>query len=124
YFIDTHKNLNRKYLNYKILHFYLRNNSDIKDWTNIYTNIKMNKNTKTYKKKNFDCMGMNQNYTIISNLEPSLIKFFFFDWMRMNQKYSIISNLEPSFFLESVLPFDAYKIKQLITLIKLLLSNI
>ncbi|CAL9185571.1 unnamed protein product [Musa hybrid cultivar] len=36
YFIDTFKNLDRKYLNYRILYFYLRNNRDIEDWTDIF----------------------------------------------------------------------------------------
>ncbi|CAL9765418.1 unnamed protein product [Musa acuminata subsp. burmannicoides] len=44
--------------------------------------------------------------------------------MRMNRNYSTILNLEHWFFLEFVLPFDAYKIKSWIILIKLLLSNI
>ncbi|CAL9097617.1 unnamed protein product [Musa acuminata var. zebrina] len=44
--------------------------------------------------------------------------------MRMNRNYSTILNLEPWFFLEFVLPFDVYKIKSWIILIKLLLSNI
>ncbi|CAL9155724.1 unnamed protein product [Musa hybrid cultivar] len=44
--------------------------------------------------------------------------------MGMNQNYSTISNLEPWFFPEFVLPFDAYKIKPWIIPIKLLLSNI
>ncbi|THU48884.1 hypothetical protein C4D60_Mb06t03700 [Musa balbisiana] len=72
YFIATHTNLDRKYLNYRILHFCLRNNNS---------------------------------------------SIFFFDWTRMNQNYSTISNLEPCFFLEFVLPFDAYKIKLWIILI-------
>uniref|UniRef100_A0A804JQ98 Uncharacterized protein n=1 Tax=Musa acuminata subsp. malaccensis TaxID=214687 RepID=A0A804JQ98_MUSAM len=44
--------------------------------------------------------------------------------MGMNRNYSTISNLEPWFFLEFVLPFDAYKIKPWIIPIELLLSNI
>ncbi|THU43694.1 hypothetical protein C4D60_Mb00t05790 [Musa balbisiana] len=44
--------------------------------------------------------------------------------MGMNRNYSTISNLEPWFFPEFVLPFDAYKIKPWIIPIKLLLSNI
>ncbi|RWW00353.1 hypothetical protein GW17_00036681 [Ensete ventricosum] len=44
--------------------------------------------------------------------------------MGMNRNYSTISNLEPWFFPEFVLPFDAYKIKPWIIPIKLLLSSI
>ncbi|CAL9118243.1 unnamed protein product [Musa acuminata var. zebrina] len=44
--------------------------------------------------------------------------------MGMNRNYSTISNLEHWFFPEFVLPFDAYKIKPWIIPIKLLLSNI
>ncbi|CAL9194623.1 unnamed protein product [Musa hybrid cultivar] len=44
--------------------------------------------------------------------------------MGMNQNYSTISNLEPWFFPEFMLPFNAYYTKPWITPIKLLLSNI
>ncbi|CAL9185559.1 unnamed protein product [Musa hybrid cultivar] len=69
-------------------------------------------------------MGMNQNYSTISNLESWVNQIFYFGWMGMNQNYSTISNLESWFFLEFMLPFDAYKIKLWIILIKLLFSNI
>ncbi|CAL9117287.1 unnamed protein product, partial [Musa textilis] len=44
--------------------------------------------------------------------------------MGMNRNYSTVSNLEPWFFLEFVSAFDAYKIKPWIISTKLLLSNI
>ncbi|URE12555.1 hypothetical protein MUK42_20481 [Musa troglodytarum] len=44
--------------------------------------------------------------------------------MGMNRNYSTVSNLEPWFFLEFVSAFDAYKIKPWIISTKLLLSDI
>ena len=51
YFFDTHKkkNLDRKYFNCGILHFRLRKNIDIEDWTNMHIGTKIDKNTKTKK---------------------------------------------------------------------------
>nr|YP_007475677.1 hypothetical chloroplast RF19 [Heliconia collinsiana]AGE92742.1 hypothetical chloroplast RF19 [Heliconia collinsiana] len=128
YIIDTHKNLDRKYFDCRILHFCLRNNIDIEDWTNMHIGTKIDKNTKTQKKfininklkkKDFSFL------TIRQEINPSNQKSFF-DWMGMNRKrvYCTISNLEPWFFPELVLLFDAYKIKPWIIPIKLLLSNI
>ncbi|RWW05937.1 hypothetical protein GW17_00024929, partial [Ensete ventricosum] len=70
YFIDTYQNLNKKYLDYRILHFCLRNNSNIEGWTDMYIGTEIGKKTKTHQKKFFDWMGMNRNYSTISNLEP------------------------------------------------------
>nr|YP_010717673.1 Ycf1 protein [Agave durangensis] len=103
--IDTNKNLDRKFFDYRILHFCLRNNIDIETSTNTYIDAKIHKNAKTE----------TQNSQ----------KKYFFDWMGMNQErlYRTISNLEPWFFPEFVPLFDAYKIKPWIIPIKLLIFH-
>nr|YP_009335137.1 hypothetical chloroplast RF19 [Hesperoyucca whipplei]APO12195.1 hypothetical chloroplast RF19 [Hesperoyucca whipplei] len=103
--IDTNKNLDRKFFDYRILHFCLRNNIDIETSTNTYIDTKIHKNAKTETKNSK--------------------KKYFFDWMGMNQErlYRTISNLEPWFFPEFVLLFDAYKIKPWIIPIKLLIFH-
>nr|YP_009335561.1 hypothetical chloroplast RF19 [Schoenolirion croceum]APO12705.1 hypothetical chloroplast RF19 [Schoenolirion croceum] len=103
--IDTNKNLDRKFFDYRIPHFCLRNNIDIETSTNTYIDTKIHKNAKTETKNSK--------------------KKDFFDWMGMNQErlYRTISNLEPWFFPEFVLLFDAYKIKPWIIPIKLLIFH-
>nr|QUB03574.1 hypothetical chloroplast RF19 [Yucca brevifolia]QUB05783.1 hypothetical chloroplast RF19 [Yucca jaegeriana]QUB05018.1 hypothetical chloroplast RF19 [Yucca brevifolia]QUB05103.1 hypothetical chloroplast RF19 [Yucca brevifolia]QUB05868.1 hypothetical chloroplast RF19 [Yucca brevifolia] len=103
--IDTNKNLDRKFFDYRILHFCLGNNIDIETSTNTYIDTKIHKNAKTE----------TQNSQ----------KKDFFDWMGMNQErlYRTISNLEPWFFPEFVPLFDAYKIKPWIIPIKLLIFH-
>nr|QUB05188.1 hypothetical chloroplast RF19 [Yucca brevifolia]QUB05698.1 hypothetical chloroplast RF19 [Yucca brevifolia] len=103
--IDTNKNLDRKFFDYRILHFCLGNNIDIETSTNTYIDTKIHKNAKTE----------TQNSQ----------KKYFFDWMGMNQErlYRTISNLEPWFFPEFVPLFDAYKIKPWIIPIKLLIFH-
>nr|AEX94001.1 hypothetical chloroplast RF19 [Gilliesia graminea] len=105
--IDTDKNIDRKFFDYKILHFCIRKNIDIETWTNTHIDAKIHKNTKT------------QNYQKLQK------KALFFDWMGMNQKrlYRTISNLEPWVFPEFVLLFDAYKMKPWIIPIKSLILH-
>nr|YP_010853950.1 hypothetical protein RF1 [Borassus madagascariensis]WGM63933.1 hypothetical protein RF1 [Borassus madagascariensis] len=126
YIIATHKNLDRKYFDCRILHICLRKNIDIETWTNTHISTKMEKNTKTENKiinklKKKDIFSL----TIHQGIKPSHQKKRFFDWMGMNQEkvYCTISNLEPWFFPEFVPLFDAYKIKPWIIPIKLLLFN-
>nr|QUB02565.1 hypothetical chloroplast RF19 [Rhopalephora scaberrima] len=126
YILHTHKNLDRKFFDCRILNFNLRKNIDIKSWTNIHIGTKLHKNTKSEKKipkvknKGLFFLMINQE----SNLSNQ--KKNFFDWMGMNQKGDSpnISNLEPWFFPEFWLPFNAYKIQQWIIPIKLLLFDI
>ncbi|KAL6310647.1 hypothetical protein AAG906_019318 [Vitis piasezkii] len=100
------KNPDRKYLDWKILHFCFRKKVDIEVWIN--TSINSNKNTKT---------GSN-NYQIIDKKD-------LFDWMGMNEEIlnRSISNLEPWFFPEFVLLYNTYKMKPWVIPIKLLLLN-
>nr|YP_010573643.1 hypothetical chloroplast RF19 [Allium pallasii]UZH92806.1 hypothetical chloroplast RF19 [Allium pallasii] len=106
FLIDTDKNMDRLFLNYKIPHFCIRNNIDIETRANTPINTKIHKNTK------------NLNY-------QKFKKDSFFDWMGMNQEkfYRSISNLEPWFFPEFLLLFNAYKIKPWIIPTKLLIFN-
>nr|YP_010532864.1 hypothetical chloroplast RF19 [Hyophorbe verschaffeltii]UXX43777.1 hypothetical chloroplast RF19 [Hyophorbe verschaffeltii] len=115
YIIATHKNLDRKYFDCRILHIFLRKNIDIGPGLNvdifsktIHQGIKPSNQESVF----FDWMGMNQESV-------------FFDWMGMNQEklYRTISNLEPWFFPEFGPLFDAYRIKPWIIPIKFLLFH-
>nr|YP_010859600.1 hypothetical protein RF1 [Chuniophoenix suoitienensis]WGM74027.1 hypothetical protein RF1 [Chuniophoenix suoitienensis] len=126
YIIATHKNVDRKYFDCRILRICLRKNIDIETWTNTHISTKIEKNTKTENKifkklKKKDIFPL----TIHQGIKPSHQKKHFFDWMGMNQEkvYCTISNLEPRFFPEFGTLFYAYKIKPWIIPIKLLLFN-
>nr|YP_009418592.1 hypothetical chloroplast RF1 [Stewartia calcicola]ASM44575.1 hypothetical chloroplast RF1 [Stewartia calcicola] len=111
------KNPDRKYFDWKIIHFCLKNKIDIEAWIKIDNNN--NKNTKT---------GTN-NYQIIDKMDKKDLfyltihrdqeinspnqKKIFFDWMGMNEEILSrpISNLELWFFPKFVLLYNAYKIK-------------
>nr|ADD30913.1 putative RF1 protein [Berberidopsis corallina] len=125
------KNPNRKYFDWRILHFCLRTKVNIEAWIDINTSTNSNKNTKT---------GTN-NYQIIDKIDkkglfsltihqdqeinPPNKKKNLFDWMGMNEEIlnRPISNLELWFFPELVLLYNAYKIKPWVIPIKLLLLN-
>nr|YP_010839081.1 Ycf1 [Allium ulleungense]WGF22513.1 Ycf1 [Allium ulleungense] len=106
FLIDTDKNMDRQFFDYKIPHFCIRNNIDIETRANTHINTKIHKNT-----KNLNSQKLKKNS--------------FFDWMGMNQEklYRTISNLEPWVFPEFVLLFNAYKIKPWIIPTKLLILN-
>nr|YP_010893058.1 hypothetical chloroplast RF19 [Chlorophytum laxum]WJQ22934.1 hypothetical chloroplast RF19 [Chlorophytum laxum] len=99
--IDRNKILYRKFFNYRILNFFLRNN--IETLTNTYTKIHKNDKKETQNSQ----------------------KKYFFDWMGMNQErlHPTISNLEPWFFPELGLLFETYKNKPWIIPIKLLILH-
>ncbi|KAL9170152.1 hypothetical protein ABFS82_04G125800 [Erythranthe guttata] len=118
------KKIDRKYFNWKILNFYLRQKLDIEAWIMIHTN--RNQNTK---------IGINNSYKIskkdLSSLmspeiTPSNSIKRFFDWMGMNEKMlnCPVSNLELWFFPEFMLLYNAYKTKPWVIPIKLLLLNL
>nr|YP_010309537.1 Ycf1 [Veratrum nigrum]QSV09694.1 Ycf1 [Veratrum nigrum] len=125
YIIDTNKNLDRKYLNCRIFHFFIRNNIDIDTWTNTHLGAKITKNKeiKKYKKAEKRDISIHQQ-TKVSK------KKNFFDWIGMNQDRFYhndnISNLELEslFFPQFVLLFDTYKINPWIIPIKLLLLDL
>nr|YP_010033534.1 hypothetical chloroplast RF1 [Curculigo orchioides]QOW40572.1 hypothetical chloroplast RF1 [Curculigo orchioides] len=127
YIIDTEKNLYRKYLDCRILHFRLRKNINIESWTNTHIDTKINKNIKA-KTNNYQKIEKKKisDLTIHQEISPSDQKSVFFDWMGMNQEklYRTISNPEPWLFPEFVLLFDSYKIKPWIIPIKSLLFHL
>lgn len=119
----------RKYFDWRILHFCLRNKADIESWVD--TGTKSNKNIKT-SVNNYQIIDkINKRdlfyFTIYQDPEsnPSNKKRSPFDWMGMNEEIlnCPISNLELWFFPEFVLLYNAYKVKPWIIPIKLLLLN-
>nr|BBM33296.1 hypothetical chloroplast RF1 [Dendrobium crepidatum] len=125
YLIDRNTNLDRKYLDCRILHLCFRNNIEI--WTDAHIGIKIQKDTKT-KIKNLKKMEKKDLFfpTIHQEIKPCNQKRNFFDCMGMNKErfydtasnHDTISNLETWFFPEFVLLFDVYKMKPWIIPIK------
>nr|AIY56241.1 Ycf1 [Neuwiedia zollingeri var. singapureana] len=120
YLIDRNKNVDRKYLDCRILHYFFRKNTDIEIRTNTHIGIKIKKNTKT-EIRNFKKLKKKKDrffFSIHQEIKPSNQKRTFFDCLGMNQErfYDTESNhdtrfhLEPWFFPEFVLLFDVYKI--------------
>ncbi|CAN4125287.1 unnamed protein product [Withania somnifera] len=115
--LDIKRKFDRKYFDWKIIHFSVRQKGDIEAWVKIDTNS--NPNTK---------IGIN-NYQIIDKIDKKGLfyltthqnpektqknsKKVFFDWMGMNEKIfnRPILNLEFWFFPEFVLLYNVYKIK-------------
>nr|QRF97106.1 hypothetical chloroplast RF1 [Acer pseudosieboldianum] len=127
--MDMDKFSDRKYFDWRILDFCLRNKVDIEVWVDIGTN--RNPNTKIGADKYQIIDEINKKvlfYLTIhedEEIKPSNQKKFFFDWMGMNEAILScpISNLELWFFRELVLFFNAYKKKPWIIPIKLLLFS-
>nr|QGW36292.1 Ycf1 [Caltha palustris] len=134
YIIDRDKNLDRRYLDWRTIHFCLRKKIDIKEWTNIdiVDSANINKNTKTRtnhyqiidtnKTDNQDIFYLNLA-AIHKQINPSNQTKISFDWMGMNEEILNwpISNLELWFFTEFSLLYDAYNIKPWVIPINLLL---
>nr|YP_009864805.1 hypothetical chloroplast RF1 [Uvularia grandiflora]QKE32800.1 hypothetical chloroplast RF1 [Uvularia grandiflora] len=130
YIIGTDKNLDRKFLDCRILQFCLKKNINIETWTNArigakIDNIKINKNTKTGTKK-YQKMEK-KDIPTYKEINPSNQKKKLFDWMGMNQeklyRNRTISYLKSWFLPELVILFDTYKIKPWIIPIQLLLFD-
>ena len=128
--LHIERNLDRKYRKYfdwKILHFSVRQKGDIEAWVKIDTNS--NRNTK---------IGINNNeiinkkglFYLTTHQNPEKTKKNskkdFFDWMGMNEKIfnRPILDMEFWFFPEFVLLYNVYKIKPWIIPSKLLLLNL
>nr|YP_010598738.1 hypothetical chloroplast RF1 [Backhousia citriodora]WAL02941.1 hypothetical chloroplast RF1 [Backhousia citriodora] len=119
----------RKYFDWRIFDFCLRNKVDIESWIDIDTNG--NKNTKTWI----------NNYQIIEKMDQKGLFYLkipqnggitasnkkndLFDWMGMNEEILSrpISNLKLWFFPEFVLLYNTYMMKPWIIPIQLLLLN-
>nr|YP_010445473.1 hypothetical protein RF1 [Bougainvillea arborea]UTM06097.1 hypothetical protein RF1 [Bougainvillea arborea] len=127
--MDIEKNTDRKYLDWKILHFSLRKKIDIGAWVDLSTINNKNTKTEPNNYKIFDKMANNNKgifyCTIYQKINPSHQKKNLFDWMGMNEEILSypISNLESWFFPEFFLLYNAYKMKPWIIPINFLFSN-
>nr|YP_010935973.1 hypothetical protein RF1 [Lindernia mollis]WKW54426.1 hypothetical protein RF1 [Lindernia mollis] len=122
--IYIEKKADRKYFDWKILNFYLRQKGHIDTWITIDTNSNQNPKIRTnysqiIPKKDFFYLMM------IPELNSTNSHNVFFDWMGMNEKMlkRPISNLELWFFPEFVLLYNAYKTKPWFIPTKFLLLN-
>nr|YP_010313561.1 Ycf1 protein [Primula palinuri]UNA62596.1 Ycf1 protein [Primula palinuri] len=114
--IYMEKNTDRKYFDWKILHFCFRKKIDIEAWVKVNTNRNQNTNTEA------------PNYQIIDKIDKKDLFYFMvhqdeernssnkkkkWDWMGMNAEILShpISNLELWFFPEFFLFYNAYKMK-------------
>nr|YP_010503468.1 hypothetical chloroplast RF1 [Chrysosplenium uniflorum]UXE32017.1 hypothetical chloroplast RF1 [Chrysosplenium uniflorum] len=113
--VDMDKNPDRKYGDWKMIHFCLRNTVDIETWINTNSH----KKTKTINGKKIEKKGL----TIHQQIKPSNKKGF--NWMGMNEQIRNrpISNLKLWFFPEFALLYNSYKMKPWFIPIKLLLLN-
>nr|YP_010919492.1 Ycf1 [Muiriantha hassellii]WAJ51901.1 Ycf1 [Muiriantha hassellii] len=129
--VDMDKFLYRKYFDWKILNFYLRNKVNIEAWVDMDTgtNSKQNTTIESYNSKKIDAINKRGPFYLTipqdEEINPSNKKKTLFDWLGMNEEILScpISNLEPWFFPEFALLFNPYRTKPWIIPIKLLLSN-
>nr|UEN67684.1 hypothetical chloroplast RF1 [Picrasma quassioides] len=129
--MDMEKVSDRKYFDWRILNFCLRNKVDIESWVDVDTGANSNQNTR-FGANNYQLIDAINKKIIFyltihqdEEITPSNQKRVLFDWMGMNEEILSrpISNLELWFFPEFVLLFNAYKMKPWIIPIKLLLFN-
>nr|YP_009753050.1 Ycf1 protein [Gerrardanthus macrorhizus]QIT06122.1 Ycf1 protein [Gerrardanthus macrorhizus] len=126
--IDLEKNTDRKYFDWRMLHFCLKKKADIGAWINIEADTNSNKNTQTgvnhfkiiekIDKKDFFYLTIHQDHP--SNHQKKI----FFERMNEEILSHSISNLELWFFPEFLILYNAYKINPWIIPIKLLLLNL
>nr|QNQ65218.1 hypothetical protein RF1 [Sibbaldianthe bifurca] len=131
YIRDMEKNSDRKYFDWRIIHFCLRNKIDIEAWINIDTDSSSNKK---FTKDKFN------NYQIIDKIKKDFFFYLtihedqeinlsnqksFLDWMGMNEEIfnRPISNLERWFFPEFLIFYNLYKTKPWVIPKKLLLLD-
>nr|YP_009891396.1 Ycf1.2 [Aphragmus nepalensis]QKK37769.1 Ycf1.2 [Aphragmus nepalensis] len=105
----------RKYLDWRILHFWFRKKVNIEPWVDTTSKKKYIKTTV-------------QNYQRIDKITKTGLanqKSFFFNWMGMNEEIlnNRITNFEFFFFPEFFLFSNTYKMKPWVIPIKLLLFN-
>nr|UVW93675.1 Ycf1 [Impatiens balsamina] len=125
---NMEKNPDRKYFDWEIFHFCLRNTIDIVTWINI--DINSNKNTQTGAKnyqiiQNFD--KKNSFFLMIdTKINSQKKKKNIYDWMGMNKKILSDSILDFKlwFFPEFILLYNTYKMKPWSIPSKLLLFNL
>uniref|UniRef100_UPI0030DF2E03 hypothetical chloroplast RF19 n=1 Tax=Herniaria glabra TaxID=115624 RepID=UPI0030DF2E03 len=121
------KTTDRKYFDWKILHFCLKKKVDIEAWIN--TSTSSNEDTKT-ELKNYKIVDKIDNKdlfysTIYQEINQAHKKKNLFDWMGMNEEIVSrpISNLEFLVFPEFSLLYNAYKIKPWVIPMNFLFSN-
>nr|YP_010715332.1 hypothetical protein RF1 [Myricaria rosea]WDE23705.1 hypothetical protein RF1 [Myricaria rosea] len=125
--MDREKNTDRKYLDWTLINFCLRNKVDIETWLDISTNNNKNTKTDTHNYKLMDKMDKKDHFYFIIHQEinASNHKKTLFDWMRMNDEIlnRPISNLDLWFFPEFVFFYNAYKQKPWVIPIQSLFFN-
>nr|BEV76968.1 Ycf1 protein [Micromelum minutum] len=129
--MDMEKFLYRKYFDWRILNFCLRNKANMEAWVDMDTGTSRNQNTRIGSNNYQKIDAINNRvpfYLTIhqdEEINPSTQKGFFGDWMGLNEEILScpISNPESWFFPEFVLLFNAYRMKPWIIPIKLLLFN-
>nr|YP_010225135.1 hypothetical protein RF1 [Prunus himalaica]UDD72376.1 hypothetical protein RF1 [Prunus himalaica] len=127
---DMEINTDRKYFDWRIFHFCLKNKVDIDAWIDIETDTNSKKYTKTRVNKYQIIDKINKRgpfyLTIQQDQEINLSnQKGFFDWMGMNEEILScpISNMEFWFFPELGILYNTYKIKSWVIPIKLLVLN-
>nr|YP_010961404.1 hypothetical protein RF1 [Tongoloa gracilis]WNH39850.1 hypothetical protein RF1 [Tongoloa gracilis] len=127
--VSMQKKVDRKYFDWTILNFFLRQKIDIKAWTKMDYNSNINTKIGSKNYQKIEKMDKNDLFylTIHQDLEKNTIneKKLFFDWMEMNEEIlnPISTNLKLPFFPEFVPLYNVYKIKPWIIPSKLLLFN-
>nr|AOC32720.1 hypothetical chloroplast RF19 [Chuanminshen violaceum] len=123
------KNTDRKYFDWTILNFFLRQKIDIEAWTKMDYNSNINTKIGNKNYQKIEKMDKNDLFylTIHQDLEKNPIndKKLFFDWVEMNEEIlnPISTNRKLPFFPEIVPLYNVYKIKPWIIPSKLLLFN-
>nr|QWK45436.1 hypothetical chloroplast RF1 [Prunus salicina]QWK45861.1 hypothetical chloroplast RF1 [Prunus simonii]QWK45606.1 hypothetical chloroplast RF1 [Prunus salicina]QWK46031.1 hypothetical chloroplast RF1 [Prunus salicina]QWK46116.1 hypothetical chloroplast RF1 [Prunus salicina] len=127
---DMEINPDRKYFDWRIFYFCLKNKVDIDAWIDIDTDTNSNKYTKTRVNKYQIIDKINKRglfyLTIQQDQEINLSnQITLFDWMGMNEEILScpISNMEFWFFPELGILYNTYKIKPWVIPIKLLVLN-
>ncbi|RZC45480.1 hypothetical protein C5167_038422 [Papaver somniferum] len=111
--VDTDKNPDRKYFDWRIVSFCLRKKIDIEAWANMDTETRMDKNTKT---------GINY-YSIINQIDTKDLSYLAIDkQIKPNTKPPHIKSA-PWFFPELLGLYDTYRIKPWIIPTKSLLFH-
>nr|WRK83819.1 hypothetical chloroplast RF1 [Olea yuennanensis] len=118
------KTPDRKYLDWKIINFDLRQKVDIEAWITIDANSNQNTQIVTNNYQIID--KKNIFYLMIPEMNLPNSPKVFFDWMGMNEKIlkRPILNLELWFFPEFLLLYNTYKTKSWFIPSKLLLLNL
>nr|YP_010829105.1 hypothetical chloroplast RF19 [Silene nana]WFF47303.1 hypothetical chloroplast RF19 [Silene nana]WFF47386.1 hypothetical chloroplast RF19 [Silene nana] len=122
------KNTNRKYFDWKIIHFCLRKKMDIEAWINISSRSTENTKTETKNYKIVDKIEKKDLFyrTIYQEIKKYHKNKISFDWMGMNEELLShpISNLEFLLFPKFLLLYNAYKMKPWVIPINSIFSRI